>query len=296
MVPAAAGLRRQGASKGAAAAFLISTPETGVDSIAVTYALLDPIMTVFRPLAAFITAMFAGLFIDGFDRSLKDDISNVYTDTNINCSCGPGECKKPLRHKLSNGLSYAFNDLLGEIGKWFLAGVLIAGAIITFLPPEFIESNLGTGFLPMLIMLFLAVPMYVCATATTPIAAALALKGLSPGAALVFLLAGPATNVASMTVVSRILGKKATGLYLLAIIVCSIVMGLTANYVYSLMGLGVTDWISKGSSEHLGFFSYIFAVILLLLILRTLLQKYFFKRPVCDCDQKEEHKDEGHAH
>lgn len=165
-----------------------------------------------------------------------------------------------------DGLSYAFGDLLGDIGKWFLAGVLIAGTISVFLSPRVVESYLGQGFLPMVIMLVVAVPLYVCATASTPIAAALALKGLSPGAALVFLLAGPATNAASLTVVSKILGKKATVIYLAAIVICSLTLGIAANYIYGIMGLNITNWIHRTGGESHGVFALISSVLLLGLI------------------------------
>jgi uncharacterized membrane protein YraQ (UPF0718 family) len=278
VVPAAASLRQQGASKGATAAFLISTPETGVDSIAVTYALLDPFMTLLRPLAAFITATISGFCIDWFDIETKDDVPDNSTWKGNNCSCGPGENKKTVRHKFYTGMTYAFNDLLGDIGKWFLAGILIAGLITALIPPQFIETNLGEGFLSMLIMLAVGLPMYVCATASTPIAAALAFKGLSPGAALVFLLAGPATNAASLAVLSNILGKRATLIHISSIAICSLAMGMTTNYVYSMFDLNITEWIDKGTGEHLGMFSAFFAIVLLVLIFKTIFQKYFKSR------------------
>jgi len=167
-----------------------------------------------------------------------------------------------------SGLSYAFDELLGDIGKWFIVGILIAGAISALVPPDFIENHLGDGIFSMLIMTAVAVPMYVCATSSTPIAAALALKGLSPGAALVFLLAGPATNAASLTVISKILGKKATAIYVGAIVVCSLAMGMAVNALYGMLNLNVTDWIQGGGDASHGIFSLVAAMILLGLILR----------------------------
>jgi uncharacterized membrane protein YraQ (UPF0718 family) len=175
-------------------------------------------------------------------------------------------------------MTYAFNDLLGDIGKWFLAGILIAGLITALIPPQFIETNLGEGFLSMLIMLAVGLPMYVCATASTPIAAALAFKGLSPGAALVFLLAGPATNAASLAVLSNILGKRATLIHISSIAICSLAMGMATNYIYSIFDLDITKWVDKGSGEHLGMFSNLFAIMLLALIFKTIFQKYFKSR------------------
>ncbi len=199
-------------------------------------------------------------------------------------------------HKLSDGFSYAFNDLLGDIGKWFLAGVLIAGIISAFVPGQFIETHLGEGFLPMLVMLIVGIPMYVCATATTPIAAALAFKGLSPGAALVFLLAGPATNVASLTVITKILGKKATVVYLASIAVCSLAMGIAANYLYASLGISVTGWVHKSSVHDHGILSNLFPLILLALIIYTLLRQHLFQKPVCECGPDHDHQhDHGHS-
>ncbi len=135
----------------------------------------------------------------------------------------------------------------------------------------------------MLLMLCIAVPMYVCATASTPIAAALAFKGISPGAALVFLLAGPATNIASLTVISQILGKKATSIYLASIVICSLAMGMAANFLYELFGLNVHSWVNKNSMEHHSLFSGICAIALLLLICNSILKKQLSSKQSC-CD------------
>jgi len=290
VVPAAAALRRQGASKGATTAFLISTPETGVDSIAVTYGLLDPAMALLRPLSAFLTATCAGLLVDGLGRR-SADAAPARAGAASCCACEPGACLKPLRHKLYAGMGYAFNDLLGDIGAWFLAGVLIAGSISAMVPQAFIAQHLGPGILPMLIMLLAGIPMYVCATGATPIAAALALKGLSPGAALVFLLSGPATNAASLTMIYRILGTRATALYLASIAGCTLAMGLLTNYVYSLLGIGISGWAHQAAGSLPGLPSQLFGLMLLCLFLRALYHKIILKKVPCDC-----RADDGHCH
>ncbi|WP_068791372.1 SO_0444 family Cu/Zn efflux transporter [Maridesulfovibrio hydrothermalis] len=306
VIPAAAQLRQQGASKGATTSFLISTPETGVDSIAVTYALLDPVMTFFRPFAAFVTAVIAGILVDrnekknGDTQQLIPDAalfshahshdhdhdhdhscgcaesagSCAHSDSadgkadDSGCGCGGGGEKIPgtFSEKISNGMKYSFGNLLQDIGIWFLGGVLLAGIFGALIPDGFIEKNLGDGFLPLLIMLAAAIPLYVCATASTPIAAALALKGLSPGAALVFLLAGPATNAASFTVVAKLLGKRSAFIYLGTIIGCSLVLGMFVNWVYYSLGLSITDWVQSGAEDVHGVFYTICAFILLALI------------------------------
>ncbi len=161
---------------------------------------------------------------------------------------------------------YAFGELLPDIGKWFIAGVLIAGAIGALLTPEVANTFLADKWLSMIVMLVIAVPMYVCATSSTPIAAALALKGLSPGAAMVFLLAGPATNAASIAMVSKILGKKATAVYLASIVTLSILSGIFANYIYDFLNIGTTNWVQKDVEGSGGLFSIFFSIVLLSLI------------------------------
>lgn len=169
---------------------------------------------------------------------------------------------------------YAFGELLPDIGKWFMAGLLIAGAISALLTPEMAETFLGNEWLSMIVMLVIAVPMYVCATSSTPIAAALAMKGLSPGAAMVFLLAGPATNAASIAMVSKILGKKATAVYLASIIILSIASGVCANYIYDFLNIGTTNWVQKEAGESGGLFSIFFSIVLLSLIAFDYVKKW----------------------
>lgn len=329
VLPAAAGIRKQGAGKGATSSFLISTPETGVDSIAVTYALLDPLMTVFRPLAAFFTAIFTGIFVEKFDgeesgdgilggpgkagkhntsaahnasagtpmgdlrqsaapqgsthgpegttgndaagATSHDHLQTDHSHGEEDCGCD-GSCDITSRapasglQRLRSGLGYAFGELLADIGSWFLIGVVVAGAISALLPPDAVADWLGEGFLAMAAMLVLAVPMYVCATASTPIAAALALKGLSPGAAIVFLLAGPATNAAGLAVVSRILGRKGMVVYLAGIVVCSLALGMFGNWLYGVLGMDLTGWVKSSGEELRSWWHTASAVLLLALI------------------------------
>ncbi|SDK86545.1 hypothetical protein SAMN05660337_1499 [Maridesulfovibrio ferrireducens] len=295
VIPAAAQLRQQGASKGATTSFLISTPETGVDSIAVTYALLDPIMTILRPVAAFITAVIAGIMVDRNEKKngttpqlipdailfqhtheLDHDHGHDHTHGKeqscsdqtgcSGCGCDKSEAPSTFMGKVSSGMQYSFGNLLQDIGLWFIFGVILAGMFGALIPDGFIEKNLGDGFLPLLIMLVAAVPLYVCATASTPIAAALALKGLSPGAALVFLLAGPATNAASFTVIAKLLGKRSAFIYLGTIIVCSLVLGMLTNWLYYSFGLSITDWVQGGAEDVHGIFYTVSAIVLIALI------------------------------
>lgn len=240
VLPAAVSLKRQGASNGATTAFLISTPESGVDSIALTYALLDPVMTVARPVAAFATAAVAGiaenmLGAEKDEKSVQPDLHCTVDNCCDGVDCLPEVHKShhTFFEKLKAGFSYALFELWEDIASWFLLGLVLAGVITALIPSDLLAKHLGGGLPAMLIMLAVGIPLYICATASTPIAAALILKGVSPGAALVFLLAGPATNVTSLTVLFGLLGKRATAIYLASIAVVSVACGLALDQVYA---------------------------------------------------------------
>jgi uncharacterized membrane protein YraQ (UPF0718 family) len=245
VLPAAASLKKQGANNGATTAFLISTPESGVDSMAITYALLDPIMTVARPVSAFVTAVAAGIS-ENILRSQKEDDWERVIDRSCpvdNCcdgnECPPGEhaAHHSFTEKLWSGLKFAVDDLWGDLAVWFFAGLLFAGVIAAIIPQELMSNYLGGGLHSMLIMLLVGIPMYICATASTPVAAALILKGVSPGAALVFLLVGPATNVTSLSVLFGLLGKRATAIYLFMLSLFAVVSGLLLDMIYESFGI-----------------------------------------------------------
>ena len=248
VVPTAVALRKQGASKPAVLSFLISTPESSIDSIAITYALIDLPMTIFRPLAAFISGFVAG--IAEIFLGKKDETEKAKEFVCPHCHGhdelkpdGTTELTRPHTHsfgeKISSGFRFAFVELLTDISRWFLIGMLIAGVISYAIPASFIENYLGGGWTSMFIMLAIGLPLYVCATASTPIAATLMLKGMSPGAALVFLLAGPATNAASFTVLVKMLGKRTAIIYLASISVCAVLLGMFLNWMYHFFGIDV---------------------------------------------------------
>jgi uncharacterized membrane protein YraQ (UPF0718 family) len=237
-------LRKQGATKGATTAFMISTPESGVDSIAVTYAMMDPVMTVARPVAAFATAFVAGIAenIFGYRKDappLAPDLTCPVDGCCDGVNCDPQVHRNhhSLYEKLRAGVRFAVTDLWGDIAPWFFFGLLLAGMISVLIPDDFFSRYLGSGLPAMLLMLAVGIPLYICATASTPIAAAMILKGVSPGVALVFLLAGPATNMASMTVLVATLGKRAVAIYLASIAGCSVLLGWAVDQVYAAMGI-----------------------------------------------------------
>ena len=277
VLPAAAGLKKQGAGKGAVTSFLISTPETGVDSIAVSYALLDPLMTVIRPFVAFFTAVAAGIAVAFTEKhsgaGMPEDSKMVQPDTcTSNCCCSH---RKPEAEdsgsKFMKGMRFAFGDLLKDIGGWLFFGIVLSGLISVFLSPEIVSRYLSNEYLAMLLMLAISVPLYVCATASTPIAAALALKGISPGAALVFLLAGPATNAAAITVIAKLIGRRATVVYVAVIVVMSFLAGIGVNALYASLGIGITSWLSASAHEEGGPLSIASAIVLVVLVVKAML-------------------------
>ena len=244
VLPAAASLKKQGANNGATTAFLISTPESGVDSISITYALIDPIMTVARPLAAFFSAFLAGATENLVNPPNKTSLAMADLSCQVDGCCDGTDCtpdEHARHHNFSErifcGLKYALTDLWGDLAIWFMGGLLLGGLITVLVPNELMVTYLGGGFTSMLLMLAVGIPIYICATASTPIAAALILKGVSPGAALVFLLVGPATNIASLSVLTGILGRRATLRYLAILSASAVACGMILDQTYWLLNI-----------------------------------------------------------
>lgn len=256
VVPVAAGLKKQGANSGAALSFMIATPESGVDSIAVSWAMLDPIMTVIRPVSAFITAIATGIVQNYFGINDPDTLlkpGEALEKTIGGCTCSSSSCTvvkkdaEAMPERLWNGLKYAYGELLSDISKPFIIGIFIAGLITFLLPEDLTVWANKHQFLSMLFMLAAGIPMYVCATSSTPIAAALILKGLNPGAALVFLLAGPATNAATIMIVKNMFNTRALIIYLSMISTCSIVLGFFTDWIYVLSGIQASATVGQAS-------------------------------------------------
>lgn len=221
VIPTAMSMRREGASRSATVSFLISTPQTGVDSIAATASLLGLPFALMRPIAAFVTALFGGALTALFADKQSNDVA-------INSS--QSNCRGFLQ-RCGAALKYGFYDMIQDVGKWLVIGLLIAGVITLVVPDDFFTFLSSYPLLNMLLVLVISAPMYLCATGSVPIAAALILKGLSPGAAFVLLMAGPATNMAAMLVIGKVLGKKSLALYLLSIIVGAFSFGLLIDLV-----------------------------------------------------------------
>lgn len=219
VIPVSMSLHKQGASKGATLSFLLSTPQTGVDSILVTYSLLGPVFAIVRPLVALATGVFGGLLVNLFGRATAAPAQA--TDPPENSTLNPMWVKRFL-----DGMRYAFVTLPRDIGKPLLLGLAIAAIISALVPEDFFADKLGRGLFAMFVMMVVGIPIYVCASASVPVAAALILKGLSPGAALVFLMTGPATNAAGLATIWNVLGRRTALLYLATVAGCALGAGL----------------------------------------------------------------------
>lgn len=248
VIPAAVTLRKKGASRGAVVSFLISTPITGIDSILATYSLMGPLFTIYRVVSSAITAFIAGVFTNFLIGEGESSQSAAQVEVHCRSCCHKETEVKEARTFKSSSMEffrYAFFELIDDIWKWLVAGVIIGGVISYAVPPTFVEHYLGSGWLSMLIMLGVGIPMYICATGSIPIAAALMLKGMSPGAALVFLLAGPATNAITIAVISKEMGTKTTVIYVGTIAVMSILFGFTLDSGWNIM----SDYIPSAMME-----------------------------------------------
>lgn len=237
VIPVSMSLHKQGASKGATISFLLSTPQTGVDSILVTYSLLGPVFAIFRPLVALVTGVVGGLLVNLFGKS-DDAVSPV--DPPGDDVPNPTWMKKFL-----DGMDYAFVTLPRDIGKPLLLGLAIAAIISALTPDDFFAEKLGRGLPAMLVMMAVGIPIYVCASASVPVAAALILKGLSPGAALVFLMTGPATNAAGLATIWNAMGRRTALLYLATVAGCALAAGLLLDALVSRMEIETVSHVHQ---------------------------------------------------
>ena len=272
VIPTSIALRREGASKGASVSFLISTPATGVDSILATYSLLGGPFAVLRPVAAFVTAMLGGVFTNLVTRgeSAKDiepaEVPGVgeghshhherhheHSDVD-HCGCECGECenetgegsvKKTFVQKIRETAEYGFVNMIGDVSKWLVIGLLLGALIAAFVPDDFFLFLHEYPLLCMLVVLVLAMPMYTCATGSIPLALALVEKGITPGAALVLLMAGPATSIASMLVVGKAFGKRTLAAYLVSIAFGAMFFGFVVAVFIHCYAFGKGNFFGK---------------------------------------------------
>ncbi len=325
VIPAALGLRRAGASKSATTSFLVSTPETGVDSVFITYALMGPFMAVVRPVAALFSALTAGSLVNWFDNeapvtpSATTNTKKGHSQADIPLSCcdqtasadtshtHQAQREKPFQEskacqtvplvsaqaeppaccasdetdshaesgfwrKAWDGVHYAFTDLLDNIAGWLFIGIIFAAAVKAFVPDGFL-TQWGSGWLAMLVMLAAGIPMYVCASASTPIATGFLLAGVSPGAVLVYLLAGPATNMATLGVINKEMGRRTLWPYLLGITASALAAGWLVDFLVARWNIDISQQL-HASGTHMPLAIQVLSTLLLLgLALRGLWKK-----------------------
>lgn len=266
VLPTVIGLRRAGASREASTAFLVATPETSIDSVALSYALLGPYLAVMRPIAAVFSAVVTGLMmrlLPPEGEAVASAASSPAACCNASCGCSSdGETEVPASKpsawtRTLDGLRYALSDIFEDIALWLVAGIALAAATATWVPPETL-TNYGHGLAAMIVMVLVGIPMYICATASTPVAASFLLAGVSPGAAMVFMLAGPATNLATLGVVRAEMGNRGVALYLSGIVLSALAAGWVTDLLAARFGFGgqavdlggeaiVPGWIAWGS-------------------------------------------------
>jgi uncharacterized membrane protein YraQ (UPF0718 family)/copper chaperone CopZ len=274
VIPTGVSLHKKGASKGATTSFLISTPQTGIDSILITYGLMGWAYAVVRPIIAFITGILGGYFVDNFDKTETDMKEADCCD-----DCGVDVNKQ---HWFDRIFKYAFVEFLQDISKWLIIGLVLASVISMLVPEQFFEEGiLSQPIVSMLLVLVASIPLYVCATGSVPIAAVLLMKGISPGAAIVFLMAGPATNIATFTVIWNAIGKRMTIIYLASIIIGAMAFGIIIDYFLPqawLSYFSVTEMVSEHQHFLPHWLSLGSAILLVVLIINAEIQRYLPKK------------------
>lgn len=310
VIPTAMSLRREGASKGAAVSFLIATPQTGVDSIIATYSLMGLPFAIVRPIAALVTALFGGHMVNVADKAENnDDAEAAVPHSADSCSCGCGcgchdhdcDCEHTsFISKIKAALRYAFLEMMEDIGKWLAVGLIVAGLITVFVPESFFAIFKDSTALSMLLVLCIAIPMYICATGSIPIAVALMLKGLTPGAALVLLMAGPACNVASILVINKVLGRRTLIVYILSIVLGAILFGVGIDHLLPREWFTPTALMADCCHEEDSWFNIGCSILLFLLLLNALWHHYHHGSS-CSCGHDHEHNcgchdNECHCH
>ena len=283
VIPAAATLKKDGASNGATSAFLISTPESGVDSMLITYALLDLPMTLIRPLAAFITAIAAGVSQNIWNKEENAPVQEVK-------SCCAGHCKasekKSAIDHIQGAFSYAFKDSSDDLSFWLFIGLALGALVNVWVPEELLfQSN---SFLGRVILLLIGIPFYICASSSTPIAASMMMKGMTPGCALIFLLAGPATNFTNMAVLQSQIGKKGVLINVMVIAIISLVLSYAVDFFYTQFNWSMNFQMGEHAHGEGAFsFSELMGIALILLMAKGIykekLAKYFKKSKSTGC-------------
>ena len=275
VLPTAIGMHRQGASKAATTSFLVATPQTGVDSIAATWSLLGPAFAVIRPVAALVTSFFSGIAVG---KSEKAEDSTATDHDHDHCAVDEAQ-PRGFWNKCLSALRYGYIDLVGSIGGWLVIGLIVAALITVYVPSDFFSVLGSRPIFSMIAVLVIAIPMYVCATGSIPIALSLMMKGLSPGTALVLLMAGPAANFASFTLISREMGRKSALIYLASIIIGAVGFGLIIDYLLPASWFAVADIHAAchHGAHGVSIFSSICSAILVALLIYTFVKNRIHK-------------------
>jgi len=267
VIPTAATLKKNGASNSATSSFLISTPESGIDSIAMTYGMMDLPMTIIRPIAAFFSAFFAGILQMIFN---SDEIL-IEEEKKSCCSKKKEVHEMSFMEKTKKMFHFAFIELIEDMAFWLFLGI-VAGAFIDFMVPDNFFQGLD-GWYGRFAILAIGIPLYICASATTPIAASLVMKGMSPGMALLVLLVGPATNISNILVMGKYIGKKGVLINVIAIAVVALIMSFATDFYYEAYGNGFNFRVSTHDHEHVALWETVLAVIFTVLLMKPLLLK-----------------------
>jgi uncharacterized protein len=258
VIPFAVFLKKSGASLGAIVSFLISTPQTGVDSIIATYGMMGPVFAIFRPMAAFVSGIVGGGLMEAASNAWNLQVPATTAPVKCSHCHPPAEVSEVCHHNekdmeqetktrdktlaqfMQNVFSYAFHEMVRDIALSFLIGVSIAALITTLIPADFFAGTMaGEGIISSLLMIVIGLPMYICSTSSIPIAVSLIISGISPGAAFIFLFVGPATNVATISTLQKSLGKRVIALYLGVLIVMSVVLGFVLDWIFTSMKIDI---------------------------------------------------------
>lgn len=291
VIPTAMSLRREGASKAAVVSFLIATPQTGVDSIFATFSLMGLPFAIIRPIVALATAIFGGSLVNFCESSIVDSPVGEMVSTHKQNN----ETKLPFFVRLKEALRFAFVEMMEDIGKWLVVGLIIAGLITALVPDTWFAAFRDNSLMSMLLVLVISVPMYVCATGSIPIAVALMMKGLTPGAALVLLMAGPAVNVASMLVINKVLGRKTLYVYLWSIILGSLAFGFAIDTLLPYEWFKSSAGMCACCHSTPSLFSWLCTFLLIILLLNVLCKRLMGKETCsCGCGHDEGSSCESH--
>ncbi len=297
VIPLATSIKKSGASNGSTLSFLISTPITGIDSILATYGMFGWVFTIYRVITSMIISIIAGILSNFYVKeepkkeqkpqatfsmappTQQPSVMNFSPQqTSSESCCSSGSCEEPQKSKVKSAFTYAFGTLLKDIASPLLIGLLLGALITVAVPDNLSEILIEYNWLSYIIVIAIAVPMYVCATASLPIAAGLMLAGVSPGAAFVFLSAGPATNTVTIGVVKKMLGTRTLYIYLGTIIVGSIIFGLGLDYLFR--DVNVKELVHM--DEHASVIAWISSVVLWVFVLYYVIKPYIFKEKECN--------------